>query len=365
MPRPKRHPTHDMYRSIYPLRMLGMGLGGVVTGVVLWERSVSPVDWTVLVLICLVWPQVAFWLARRSADPYRAEIRNLVIDSALTAVLVPLMHFALLPSVLLCTLTMQDKITTGIQGLWARSLPGMMAAGLAGTLLLRPGFEPESSLWVTVACLPVLVMHSLAVSVTSYRLIRKVSHQNQQLDELRRIDALTGLYGRHHWQEQAEAALARFQAEGTVTSLLMLDIDHFKHINDQWGHSVGDEVIRSMAQLVRANVRATDCAGRYGGDEFAVVLPAQDLAAAHAVAERIRAQAFETRLPGLPELRLTCSIGIAATDPAHQRVRDWVDAADAALYQTKHDGRNGISIHPGSERAGAPLPAAAPPTRVA
>ena len=358
MPRPKRHPTHHMYRSIYPLRMLGMGLGGAVVAAVLWERGAALSDWVLLGLIALAWPQLAFRLARRSPDPYRAEIRNLVVDSALTALLVPLMHFALLPSVLLCTLTMQDKITTGIQGLWARSLPGMVAAGLLGTLVLQPGFEPETSLWVTVACLPVLVMHSLAVSVTSYRLIRKVSHQNQQLDELRRVDALTGLYGRHHWQEQAEAALARFQSEGLVTSLLMLDIDHFKHINDQWGHSVGDEVIRSMAQLVRANVRATDCAGRYGGDEFAVVLPGQDLAAAHAVAERIRAQAFDTRLPGVPELRLTCSIGIAATDAAHRGVRDWVDAADAALYQTKHEGRNGISVHPGGATAAATAQAA-------
>ena len=119
-----------MHRSIYPLRMLGMGLGGVVVAAVLWEHGGSPADWTVLGMISLAWPQLALWLANRSADPYRAEIRNLVVDSALTAILVPLMHFALLPSVLLCTLTMQDKITTGIQGLGrcpAWCLPGCSA----------------------------------------------------------------------------------------------------------------------------------------------------------------------------------------------------------------------------------------------
>lgn len=337
-------PKHPLRQRIYPLRVLGMGLGGIAVATVLWEHGASPAEWAFAAFVTVIWPHAAFALAGRSADPYRAEIRNLLVDSALVGALVPLMHFDLLPSLLLCLLTMQDKVTCGVRGLWARSLPGMAVAGLVSAAATGLHFDPHSSMAAILACMPVMVLHSLSVSVASYRLIRKVSHQNEQLEELRRIDALTGLYGRGHWQEQAEAALGRFHAEKAPTSLLMLDIDHFKDINDRWGHSVGDEVIRAVAHLVRANVRATDCAGRYGGDEFAVIMAGQDCAAARAVAERIRAQVQEARLQGMPQLQFTCSIGIASMDTAHLRVRDWVDAADAALYQAKRHGRNGIAL---------------------
>ena len=116
MPTPRR----QMPRRIYPLRILGMGLGSMVVATVLWERQASPLAWTALLLATLVWPHAAYLLTRRASDPYAAEVRNLLIDSALVAALVPLMHFNLLPSVMLLTLTMVDKITTGIRGLWVR-----------------------------------------------------------------------------------------------------------------------------------------------------------------------------------------------------------------------------------------------------
>ncbi|MBP3981695.1 diguanylate cyclase AdrA [Acidovorax sp. JG5] len=333
----------QLHRRVYPLRVLGMGLGSVVVGVVLWERQASLPGWLYLALIALVWPHVAYQLSRRSADPYRAEIRNLLADSALVASLVPLMHFNLLPSVLLLTLTMVDKITTGIRGLWARSLPGMAGAAAASAALTGLHWAPETSMPVIIACLPVMALHTLSVSVMSYRLIRKVSQQNQQLDALGRIDALTGLCGRGHWQEQAEATLRRHHATGEPACLVMLDIDHFKQINDQHGHTVGDEVLRALARIVLSNVRATDCAGRYGGDEFAIVLRGMRLDDAMVVAQRIREQVQALQLHDLPTLRFSSSLGVAAADHRHDGLRAWTNAADAALYQAKAAGRNRVS----------------------
>jgi diguanylate cyclase len=348
MPDPKRQLLH----RVYPLRVLGMGLGGVMVGVVLWERNASLPAWLCLALIALVWPHVAYQLSRHSADPYRAEIRNLLVDSALVAALVPLMHFNLLPSVLVVALTMVDKITTGIGGLWARSLPGMAGAAAASAALTGLHWAPETSMPVLIACLPVMVLHTLSVSVVSYRLIRKVSQQNQLLDKLRRIDALTGLYGRGHWQEQAEATLRLHHANGEPACLVMLDLDHFKQINDQHGHTVGDEVLRALARIVLSNVRSTDCAGRYGGDEFAIVLRGMHLDHAMVVAQRIREQVQALQLRELPTLRLTSSLGVAAADHRLNSLRAWTHAADAALYQAKAAGRNRVS-------AGA-MPALAP-----
>ena len=339
MPNPKR----QLPRRVYPLRALGMGLGGVVVGVVLWERNAGLAAWLCMAAISFVWPHVAHLLSRRSADPYRAEIRNLLVDSALAVVLVTLMHFNLLPSVLLVTLTMVDKITTGIRGLWARSLPGMAGAAVAGAAFNGFQWAPETSMPVILACLPVMVLHTLSVSLVSYRLIRRVSRQNQLLDELRRIDALTGLYDRGHWQEQAEATLRRHHATDEPACLVMLDIDHFKQINDQHGHTVGDEVLRALARIVLGNVRATDCAGRYGGDEFAIVLRGMHLDGATAVAHRIREQVQALQLHDMPSLQFTTSMGVATADHRHSSLRAWTNAADAELYQAKAAGRNRVS----------------------
>ena len=339
MPNPKR----QLSRRVYPLRALGMGLAGLVVGVVLWERNGGLAAWLCMAAISFVWPHVAHLLSRRSADPYRAEIRNLLVDSALAVVLVTLMHFNLLPSVLLVTLTMVDKITTGIRGLWARSLPGMAGAAVAGAAFNGFQWAPETSMPVILACLPVMVLHTLSVSLVSYRLIRRVSRQNQLLDELRRIDALTGLYDRGHWQEQAEATLHRHHATDEPACLVMLDIDHFKQINDQHGHTVGDEVLRALARIVLSNVRATDCAGRYGGDEFAIVLRGMHLDGATAVAHRIREQVQALQLHDMPGLQFTTSMGVATADHRHSSLRAWTNAADAELYQAKAAGRNRVS----------------------
>ena len=301
-----------------------------------------------MVLPAFVWPHVAYLITRHSQDPYRAEARNLLVDSAMAASFVPLIHFNLLPSVLLLTLTMVDKITTGIRGLWARSLPAMLDGGLMGTLLAGLHWAPDTSMRVIVACLPVMALHTISVSVVSYQLIRKTAHQNQLLVELRRVDALTGLFVRGHWQEQAEAALRRHHTTNEPACMLMMDIDHFRQINDQHGHTVGDEVIRALAHVVRGNVRASDCAGRYGGDEFAIVLPGMQAKDALAIAHRIREQTEGVRLRSLPGVRITSSIGVAPADHRHSNLRAWIDAADTALYAAKNGGRNRVagSIEP-------------------
>lgn len=146
-----------------------MGLGALSIAAVLYEDPAPAAHWALCVLMGLAWPHIALALARRSADPYRAEVRNLLADSALVGLWVPLLHFNLLPSVLLLTLVTVDRISTGIPRLWRRSLPGMLAGLIAGDLLT--GFEarPDTSMPVILASLPVLLIHTIAVALGSGR----------------------------------------------------------------------------------------------------------------------------------------------------------------------------------------------------
>jgi diguanylate cyclase len=351
-----------VFRRIYPLRILGMGLGGLLIGSVLHQHdTLTQYGWLAVVSFFL-WPHIAYLLARYSADPFRAEIRNLLIDSALVGLWVPLMQFNLLPSVVLAAVTTYDKFSSGIKRLWLYSLPGMLGAGLVTTLLVRPEPRLESGLWVVVFTLPIIVVHTMAVSIASYRLIRTVARQNRQLDELRRTDAQTGLAARSHWQEQASASLEHFHTHAEPACLLMIDIDHFKPINDLHGHTVGDEAIRAVGRVIRDCVRAQDHAGRYGGDEFVVVCSNARTATAQAMAERIREQIATVRLRELPGLRLTSSIGLAETQPHQRQLRDWINDADAALYRAKHLGRNQVSAFQApAAAANAPLSVAPAP----
>ncbi|GGA73912.1 diguanylate cyclase AdrA [Arenimonas soli] len=327
-----------LHRLTYPFRVLGMGLAALPIGVVLYDLQAGWPAWTWLVLSCGIWPHLAYLWARRSADPYAAEARNFLIDSILAGSWVPMMHFNLLPSAVLVIVVTADKVNSGIPRLWLRALPAMLLATLV--VGMATGFEVDlaSRTAVILACLPILAIHTLAVSSNIYRLMRRVQAQNLQLEEMTRRDGLTGVDSRGHWEQQARRLLQRHREESVPASLLLLDIDHFKTINDRHGHGVGDDVLRALAQRMRDTLPADGIRGRLGGDEFVVALALPtDQALAHA--ERLRAAVQALEFPDQPGLEISISVGLAAP-PAAGDLRAWLEAADAALYRAKHGGRN-------------------------
>jgi len=326
-------------RRTYPLRMLGMGLAFLPLAAVMYENDGHWLGWAWAVFGGFLWPQLARWLAMRSADPFAAERRNFLIDSMLAGSWVPLIAFNVLPSVLLLTVVTADKVNSGIRGLWWRSLPGMLAAMIVSGMLTGFVTQPYTSMPVLLASLPIVVIHTLAVSISSYKLVRRVQRQNQQLEALNRVDALTGLLARGHWESQAGTLLQHHHGSGAPATLMLVDIDHFKLINDRHGHSIGDDVLRAIAKATLEALPPGSQAGRLGGDEFVVAMSV-DIATALPVAERLRHATEALRLPHAPDLRCSISIGLAAARPGTADLRAWIEAADRALYRAKHAGRN-------------------------
>src|SRR5574341_1686655 len=275
-------------RRMRPPRILGLALGAVAIAAVLYENGAPPLAWAALAANALAWPHLAYLISTRAARPRPAELRNLMVDSACGGAWVVAMDFNLLPSVLLAvTLRMHTLIVDGPRFL-ARTTLALLAGGAAAALLAGVEFRPRSSMLVLIACLPHLVGYPLVLAMTIYRLSRRVRLQNLRLAELSRTDALTGVANRRHWDEAAEQEFRRYARARHAATLMLLDIDHFKRVNDVHGHQAGDEVIRRIGEILRRSVRGHDTVGRYGGEEFGVLLPDTGGAAALAVAERIR-----------------------------------------------------------------------------
>jgi diguanylate cyclase (GGDEF)-like protein len=180
--------------------------------------------------------------------------------------------------------------------------------------------------------------------------------------ELRRLagnDGLTGALTRRFFEYTASAAIAQANRSDSETSLLLFDLDHFKSVNDMHGHAAGDGALKHTVEVCRSILRCSDMIGRYGGEEFSVLLPNTDLDGAIEVAERLRKAIEEIILEtDYGPLKITASFGIAAFRPSDMTINNFLKRADAALYRAKNSGRNRIVVD-GSDRRDIATPTAA------
>lgn len=206
----------------------------------------------------------------------------------------------------------------------------------------------EEVFWSLVNSFHVFCRHLLFLMISRLRSsnmsISESFKKQQEYQLTSTIDELTGLYNRRWLREMLARQMKRSQGEITPLSLLMLDGDHFKRVNDEYGHGVGDQVLRRLAATMMNGVRPIDLVARYGGEEFVIVLPGIELAGARVVAERMRraiAEAFSnaSAVHALPAL--TVSIGVAQLLDV-ETMDEFIARADAALYQAKERGRNRV-----------------------
>jgi diguanylate cyclase (GGDEF)-like protein len=174
--------------------------------------------------------------------------------------------------------------------------------------------------------------------------------QFAEVDRRARTDPLTGLWNRLHFGEQLQRTLAEADRYGNPVSLVLVDIDHFKKVNDTWGHEAGDAVLRQVSRILQDGVRSVDICVRYGGEEIAMLLSQTDSVRAVEVAERLRERiAAQPMRHGGAEIPITASFGVA-TYPESVKVRDQLfPASDKALYIAKHDGRNCVRSKPATK----------------
>lgn len=328
----------SMVARSHGLRTLGLALCVVMVGAVLQRHAAPAPTWVLLALYALVWPHVAWLLVRRSDRPYADERRWCLADAAMAGVWIALMQFNLLPCVLLATMAAITLIAMGGARLLAHGMVALVLACAVAAVANGLEFAPETGSRELLASLPLLVVFPVTLGFIMNSLARRVRSQNRQLLRLSSSDSLSGLLNRRSWELAVGAALARHCCDDAV--MLLIDIDTFKRVNDQFGHTVGDEVIRRVGSIIRGTLRQGDLAGRYGGDEFGVVLCGVDMQVAATVAERVRSAVACSLFERALGMRCTLSIGLAGGPTSGGDIRDWIARADAALYRAKLAGRN-------------------------
>lgn len=333
-------------KRIYLPRTIGLSVGSVCVAVALYPLPLMHWIWGMLVIHAYVWPHLAYQRARRSKTPYKAELNNMVADSFLGGVWITLMGFSVLPSIsVLAMMAMQNIAANGTR-LLCRGLLANVLGAILGFALFSPPIRLASTVVEAYACLPLLVIYPVFIGWMGHKVALKLSEHKRILRHLSRTDSLTGLINHGTWKDLLQVEFNRSQTLERSCCVALIDVDHFKTINDQYGHLVGDSVLKLLSQALRDNIRASDLPGRYGGDELCVILPNTDLDRAVGILERLRQQVESHTDALLPNLKLTLSIGIA---PYERHVTDagaWLNAADKALYSAKSAGRNRVASAP-------------------
>ncbi|WP_445181272.1 diguanylate cyclase [Pseudomonas sp. McL0111] len=331
-------------RRIYVPRVIGLSFGFFSVGAALYSLNTPSWLWALLLFNGFVWPHLAYQISSRSAFPYQAERRNLLYDSLLGGFWAACVQFNPLTTVTILSMMTMNNVAAGGQRL---SLLGALAQ-LGGMLLGCAIFGFNLNLTMTQAqvwaCLPMLTLYPLALGMVYYRLAIKLSQHKRALSALSRTDSLTGLLNHGAWKDLLHLKYQQCRQYNTQATLALIDIDHFKIINDSYGHIVGDAVLRQLSRELKFLLDESELAGRYGGDEFCVILPNLPLNKAEALMEQLRAALLQYRHPDVPQLRVSLSIGLARFQPMYKDALDWLDDADKALYTAKHTGRNTISV---------------------
>lgn len=273
---------------LYKSRLLGLTLGLVCVVFGMYPLHPPAWVWVWMVINAFVWPHLAYQWSRRASNSLRSERRNLLFDSFCGGFWVGAMHFNPLPGV--TTLSMMTMNNVAIGG-FRFMLAGWVAQALgigASMLLLGPAFIAVTTETQLYACLPILTLYPMALGWICYRQAVTLARHKRELLALSRTDSLSGLLNHGAWKDHLEIEFQRCRREQVGAAIALIDIDHFKTINDTYGHVTVDIVLRQLSKVLRQNLRASDMAGRYGGDEFCVILPDMPLARATEVMDALR-----------------------------------------------------------------------------
>ena len=355
----------------YRVRMAAFALVCVPIGLHILPRGYGPVVWTLFVLQFLVYPHLMYWRTRKAANRGQAELNNLIVDAVVCGAWAAGLGFPLwISTALFLANLLNHTITRGIPGVLICPF-AFVSGALASTSVIAFHVSTDTNGLVTLAAIIGLAIYLSLMGIEFFTSIQqlhdvkttldrqkqtlegantilheqigKIHDLQEKLSEQANRDSLTGLFNRRYLEGTLEREMARSRRENMPLAMLLLDVDHFKKVNDTCGHQAGDEVLRVLGRLLLEHARAEDIVCRYGGEEFLLVLPKMPLAIALERAAQLLKMVQETTVSfGELRIRVTVSIGVAAIPENADSTERLIQCADKALYQAKSGGRDQV-----------------------
>lgn len=348
---PPHSPQNDHQRSglrfarrVRLPRAVGLGWMFLPIAAVLASQPIAGGWWLFLVGWSFVWPHLAWQLASKAIDPLSREIYNLKADAILAGVWVGVMGANVLPSTALLMMMCMNLMGAGGLRLFIAGMVLMVVSCLVTLQLtgITVAFRSAPLEWWF--SLPVIVIYPLLFAWVSYQTATKLAEHKRRLQVMSMRDGMTGVYNRRHWEILLRNEFDNCRRYHRDATLLIIDIDHFKSINDTWGHDVGDEAIIALTRQLQMTLRGSDVIGRFGGDEFAVIMCGTPADNAIAAMSRVHERLNALRLPCAPQVILRISVGVAPLTTQIGHYREWLKSADMALYKAKNAGRNRTEV---------------------
>ncbi|MEH6548694.1 MAG: diguanylate cyclase [Pseudomonadales bacterium] len=340
----RSHSIERIGRAIYPLRILGFFLFGIN---ILLSRSKLGLDidlWSAVgIAICLIYPHVVFVRYLKN-EKRETEIKHMVFDMALQGVMTALVNFT--PSIVLPYLIANSAANYSIRGI-PQSIKGVtlaISAALVVGVLRNEDIVLHADPIELLGPFIYLAVVSHYIGYLSY--VRGISliRRRKEVEMLAKKDFLTGLDNRRSMIDLVQHNDERRQTSSNDTTLIMIDLDHFKQINDLHGHAHGDAVLVRVSELLRDSLRLTDVLARWGGEEFLVLLPHTDIGQGLNIAETIRQNIAESSISydGIDH-QVTATFGVACYG-IDSSFEETIRRADVALYEGKQQGRNRVVL---------------------
>ena len=355
----------------YRVRMAAFALIGVPVGLHILPRDYGPGVWALFVLQFLIYPHLMYWATRKAADRERAELSNLIVDAVACGAWAAGLGFPLwISTALFLANLLNHAITRGIPGVLICPL-AFISGALASTTVIAFHVSSDTTGLVTLAAIIGLAIYLSLMGIEFFTYIQqlhdvkttldrqketleganailhdqieKIHDLQEKLREQANRDSLTGLFNRRYLEGTLEREMSRSRRENLPMAMVLLDVDHFKEVNDNYGHQAGDEVLRVLGKLLAEHARAEDIVCRYGGEEFLMVLPKMPLASALERATQLLNFVRQTTVFfGELQIGVTISLGVAAIPENADSTDGLIRCADKALYQAKSGGRDRV-----------------------
>ncbi|MBW4239660.1 diguanylate cyclase [Enterobacter roggenkampii] len=330
-------------KRVYFLRQIGVVLCFIPIYSVLQEQSHNKITVALLIMNALTWPSIAYLASVISKDMLNTEKKNMILDSIWAGIWIAVMQVSPVPSLFIISVQIADRYAAGGWRLLKPALSWMMLIFFIVWLVNDFKYTTEFSVRTMWLSLPLVTCYPILLSVVSRHLSIKLRKRRELLEKQALMDPGLDLPNRRYFEQKMEGAFRATQKKRILSYLLLIDVDNFKHINDTYGHEVGDAVLSRISTILQECAGVQDIPARFGGDELAVIVNNSNNDLVLSMVQVIRGKINSLSLPSHKDISCTVSIGISCAKNKASII-DWIKDADELLYKVKRNGKNGYCI---------------------